>query len=97
MESRANALKFLGKQHLTAEVIIPGGLQALLLETEVRRLFLNGCCEEKTRATACSGQTHREGGRANRDHYSLTHIPSFLEIKAKRGLSGFLLPLGFSV
>jgi hypothetical protein len=38
--SRANALKFLGKQHLTAEVIIPGGLQALLLETEVGRLLL---------------------------------------------------------
>src|SRR5918999_2686563 len=37
---RANALKFLGKQHLTAEVIIPGGLQALLLETEVGRLLL---------------------------------------------------------
>src|SRR5918992_5964084 len=36
--SRANALKFLGKQHLTAEVTIPGGLQALLLETEVGRL-----------------------------------------------------------
>jgi hypothetical protein len=37
---RANALKFLGKQHLTAEIIIPGGLQALLLETEVGRLLL---------------------------------------------------------
>ncbi len=37
---RANALKFLGKQHLTAEVIIPGGLQALLLETELGRLLV---------------------------------------------------------
>ena len=39
-EFRANALKFLGKQHFTAEVIIPGGLQALLLETEGGRLLL---------------------------------------------------------
>jgi hypothetical protein len=30
LSRRANPLKFLGEQYLTAEVIIPGGLQALL-------------------------------------------------------------------
>ena len=37
---RANALKFSGKQNVTAEAVIPSGLQTFFLDAEFGRLFL---------------------------------------------------------
>jgi hypothetical protein len=39
MSHQGKRIKISGKQHFTAEVITPGGLQALLRETEVGRLL----------------------------------------------------------
>jgi hypothetical protein len=41
--TRANALKLSGKQYLTAKTITSGGLQALLLETELEKAPSDGC------------------------------------------------------
>ena len=41
--------------------------------------------KKKTRAAERPGQTHREGGRANRDHYSLTQPSYFWEPRQSGG------------
>src|SRR3989338_7979292 len=40
IHARANALKFSGKQNVTAEAVIPSGLQTFFLDAEFGRLFL---------------------------------------------------------